>query len=170
MFFNGSYSREGLGVGIVIISLSNEVVSLSYKLEFETTNNIKEYEALLLGLRAAKDMGIQKLATFGDLDLIIHQVINLYQTRQSRLKQYLNDIWDLMDNSFLAFNITFIPRNENLQADSLSLAANNFKSHLHPKIRYEVELRHRPSILDNIKYWRVFDDDIELKRFLKFVE
>jgi ribonuclease HI len=57
MFFDGSCSKEGLGVGIVIISPSKEVISLSYKLEFETTNNIEE--ALLLGLRAAKDMGIE---------------------------------------------------------------------------------------------------------------
>jgi ribonuclease HI len=28
------------------------------KLEFETTNNVVEYETLVLGLRAAKDMGI----------------------------------------------------------------------------------------------------------------
>jgi ribonuclease HI len=37
------------------------VITLSYKLEFETTNNIEEYEALVLGLRAAKDMAIDRL-------------------------------------------------------------------------------------------------------------
>jgi ribonuclease HI len=58
MFFDGSCSKEGSGVGVVIISPSKEVISLSYKLEFETTNNIAESEALMLGLRAAKDMGI----------------------------------------------------------------------------------------------------------------
>jgi len=40
MYFDGSYSKEGYGVGIFLISPSNEVVTLSYKLEFETTNNI----------------------------------------------------------------------------------------------------------------------------------
>jgi len=77
-FFDGSCSKEGLGVGIVIISPSKEVISLSFKLEFETTNNIAEYEALLLGLRAAKDMGIDKLTVFGDFELVIHQVNNIY--------------------------------------------------------------------------------------------
>jgi ribonuclease HI len=66
---------------IVIISPSKDVVSLSYKLEFETTNNIAEYEALLLGLRAAKDMGIDKLAVFGDSELVIHQIKNIYQKK-----------------------------------------------------------------------------------------
>ena len=40
MYFDGSSSKEGFGVGIFLISPSKEVVSLSYKLEFETTNNV----------------------------------------------------------------------------------------------------------------------------------
>jgi ribonuclease HI len=49
---------------------------LSYKLEFETTNNVEEYEALVLGLRASKYMNIEELAVFGDVELIAHQVRN----------------------------------------------------------------------------------------------
>jgi hypothetical protein len=37
------------------------VVTLSYKQEFEKSNNITEYDALVLGLRAVKDMAIEKL-------------------------------------------------------------------------------------------------------------
>jgi ribonuclease HI len=47
---------------------------LSYKLEFESTNNVVEYEALVLGLRVAKDMGIEKISVFGDVELIVHQI------------------------------------------------------------------------------------------------
>jgi hypothetical protein len=61
MYFDGSSSKESSSAGIVLISPSKEVVTLSYKQEFETTNNIIEYEALVLGLRAAKDMAIDKL-------------------------------------------------------------------------------------------------------------
>jgi ribonuclease HI len=113
MFFDGSYYREGYGVGIVIISPSKDVIPLSYKLEFETTNNIAEYEALILGLRAAKDMGIEKLVVSGNSELIIHQIRNVYRTKQPKLKQYRNEVWDLMENLFLAFNITFIQRSIN---------------------------------------------------------
>ena len=55
MYFDGSSSKEGAGVGVVLISPGGEVVILMYKLEFITTNNTGEYEALLLGLRATKD-------------------------------------------------------------------------------------------------------------------
>jgi ribonuclease HI len=110
MFFDGACSKEGSGAGIVFISPTKEVIPLSYKLEFDTTNNISEYEALLLGLKAAKNMGIDKISVFGDSELIIHQIKNIYQTKQQRLKKYRNEVWDYVDNFFLAFNITFVHR------------------------------------------------------------
>jgi hypothetical protein len=78
MLFDGACSKEGSGAGIVFISPSKEVIPLSYKLEFDTTNNISEYEALLVGLKAAKNMGIGKISVFGDSELIIHQIKNIY--------------------------------------------------------------------------------------------
>jgi hypothetical protein len=82
MYFDGSSSKEGSGVGILLISPLQEVITISYKLEFETTNNIAEYEALVLGLRATKDMAIYCLAIFGDSKLIINQVKNICQSKQ----------------------------------------------------------------------------------------
>ena len=59
MYFDGSSSKEGAGVGVLLISAGGEVISLMYKLEFKTTNNTAKYEALILGLRVAKDLGIK---------------------------------------------------------------------------------------------------------------
>jgi len=50
----------------VYVSLAQETIQLSYKLEFEATNNVAEYEALVLGLRDEKDMGIKEIVVFGD--------------------------------------------------------------------------------------------------------
>jgi hypothetical protein len=82
MYFDGSPSKYGSGACILLISPSEEVITLSYKLEFETTNNIDEYASLVLGLRAAKDMAIDCLAVFGDSELVINQVRNIYQAKQ----------------------------------------------------------------------------------------
>jgi hypothetical protein len=90
MFFDGDCSKEGSGDEIVLISPTKEVIPLSYKLEFDTTKNISEYEALLLRLEDAKNMGIDKIFVFGDFELIIHQIKNIYQTKQQRLNQYIN--------------------------------------------------------------------------------
>jgi ribonuclease HI len=77
MFFNGASYREGVGAGVVLVSPIQEIISLSYKLEFENTNNVEEYEAPVLGLRATKDMGVEDISTFWDAALIFHQVKNL---------------------------------------------------------------------------------------------
>ena len=71
MFFYESSCKEGAKVGVVLISPAREIIYLMYKLEFQTTNNIVEYEALIPGLRAAKYLNIQQLTLFGDSELII---------------------------------------------------------------------------------------------------
>jgi ribonuclease HI len=169
-FFDGSCSKEGSGVGIVIISPSKEVISLPYKLKLETTNNIAEYEALMLGLRAAKDMGIDKLAVFGDSELVIHQVKNIYYTKKKILKKYMNEVWDFVENLFLSFDITFVQRKFNQQEDSLASTTSNLKTLLCSNLRYEIEVKHRPSIPNNIKHWKCFSDDQELNFFLETID
>jgi ribonuclease HI len=170
MFFDGASSREGVGVGVVFVSPTQETISLSYKLEFETTNNVAEYEALILGLRAAKDMGIKDISVFGDVELIVQQVRNVYQAKHPQLKSYRNEFWDLIDSFFLDFNISFIPRVENTVVDSLVVSSRNFRVPLPPKLRYDIEVKYRPSIPDNVKHWKVFEDDLEIKRFLEAVD
>jgi hypothetical protein len=76
-------------------------------------------------------------------------------------------VWDLVDSFFSAFNISFIPRGENMMADSLATSTSN---PLQPKFKYEVEVKYRPSITDNVKHWKVFEDDLEIKKFLEIVE
>ena len=53
---------------------------MSYKLTFECTNNVAEYEALLLGLNALKVMGAKRVQVMGDSELVINQVNDSYQT------------------------------------------------------------------------------------------
>ena len=63
-----------------------------------TTNNTKEYEALILGLRAAKDLRIQQLSVNGDSELVVQQVKDKYQVKHDLLKVYRNEAWDMIDN------------------------------------------------------------------------
>jgi ribonuclease HI len=170
MFFDGASSSIGAGAGVVFKSPSQETISLSYKLEFEVTNNVAEYEALVLGLRAAKEMGIREVAVFGDAELIVLQVKNVYQTKHPRLKNYRNEVWDLVDSFFLAFNISFIPREENASADFQAFSASLFEAPALPTDGSRVEIRYRPSVPDNVKHWRVFEDDQEIEKFLQSID
>lgn len=70
MFFDGAFSKEIAEVGVVLVSPTLEYIHLFFKLTFQVTNNIAEYEALILGL-TAKEMGIKGMKVFGDVGLII---------------------------------------------------------------------------------------------------
>jgi ribonuclease HI len=170
MFFNGASSSEGAGAGVVLVSSCQETMSLSYKLEFEATNNVVECEALVLGLRAAKEMGIEEIEVFGDAELIIQQVRNAYRAKHPRLRSYKNEVWDLIENFFSAFNISFIPREKNALADSLAVSAILFRIPLLPKRKYDVEIKYRPAVPGNVRHWKVFEDDLEINNFLQAVD
>jgi hypothetical protein len=79
-------------------------------------------------------------------------------------------VWDLIDNFFSAFNITFVPREENTMVDSLATSVSQFKIPHPSKLRYDVEIRYRPSVPDNIKHWKVFEEDLEIRKFLELVD
>ena len=78
MYFDWASAQILAGRGVVLISPSKENIHLSCKLDFKTTNNVAEYEALLLGVKATKEMGIMCMKIFGDADLIIQQVNNTF--------------------------------------------------------------------------------------------
>jgi hypothetical protein len=88
--------------------------------------------------------------------LVVQQIRNAYQAKNPRLKSYKNEVWDLIDSLFLAFNISFVQREENTVEDSLATSTSNFKVPLLPKFIYDVEVKYRPSIPDNVKHWKVF--------------
>jgi len=74
----------------------------------------------------AKDMGIKELSVFGDAEVIVHHIRSIYQPKHPMLEAYRNEVWDLVDRVFLAFNISFIPREENTMPDSLVVSASHF--------------------------------------------
>jgi ribonuclease HI len=169
MFFDGACTKESAGAGVVFISPSKKTSHLSFKLDFKVTNNIAEYEALLLGLNAAKEKGIKKLQVFGDADLIIQQVNKSFQAKHVRLKAYRDEVLEAIKN-FADFKITFVPRAMNELADSLAVSACAFIPPLPHKLSYEIQVKHRPSLPDNVKFWKVFEDDAELTRFLAVID
>jgi ribonuclease HI len=58
IYFDGSYTLKGVGVGVVLITSKGDILKYVIQLEFSTINNIAEYEGLVTGLRLAKDLNI----------------------------------------------------------------------------------------------------------------
>ena len=79
MFFDGA-SRIGpkgkiiAGVGVVFISPQNHVLPRAFSLTESCSNNVAEYNALLIGLQLAHEMGVRYLEAYGDSKLIINQI------------------------------------------------------------------------------------------------
>jgi ribonuclease HI len=60
VFCDGSWGTFGAGAVAILISPSKIRTCYAARLEFSRTNNIAEYEALLLGLQKLKAMGIRR--------------------------------------------------------------------------------------------------------------
>jgi hypothetical protein len=60
-----------------------------------------------------------------------------------------------------------IPRGKNLIADTLATSASVFKIPIFPNKKYEIEVKHRPTVPDNIYYWKIFENEIQVERFLQ---
>lgn len=97
-------------------------ISYALKLDFSTTYNEDEYEALIAGLKIAKELGIKTLHIFCDSQLVVCQVRKEHQAKEVTLAPYLNRVLELLDD-FEYYMITHIPREKNRRADSLAKLA-----------------------------------------------
>jgi ribonuclease HI len=122
MHFDGSCSNKGNGAGIILYYPIGKIHNLSYRLEFSCTNNVTEFEALLLGIENAYNLGCGHLTVFGDSELVVNLVHKIYSPRNMLLKHYSQVVWMLILN-FLSFNITHVKREFNSMANRLAIFA-----------------------------------------------
>ena len=109
MHFDGAYSKEGVGAGITISTphLIQEKC-FYYKFCFNCTNNMVEYEALLLGLQILKKMQAMKVYIYGYFELVLRQVMGTYQEKHPRMRDYRNLVFDILE-CFEEYQIFAIP-------------------------------------------------------------
>ena len=66
------FGLSSVSSNLYIISPIEDTKAYSYKLIFECSNNVAEYEDLLLGLHALKDLGAKRVQIFGDSKLVVN--------------------------------------------------------------------------------------------------
>ena len=75
MYFDGAANHFGYGIGVLLISSHGDHIPRSVRLAFTdrytATNNIVEYEACILGLETALELGIRRMEIFDDSNLVI---------------------------------------------------------------------------------------------------
>jgi len=122
----------------------------AYRLNFKCTNNMAEYEALLLGLKLVKSLGAIRISVLGDSNLVIQQIKGNFLTIDLRPRAYRGPTIDIL-NTFLETHLAKIPRKHNLHAHSLATFASTCKLLFEPNHQFTAEIRHRPTIPDNVK-------------------
>ncbi|XP_075097890.1 uncharacterized protein LOC142175209 [Nicotiana tabacum] len=122
MYFVGAAHREGDGGGIVFITSRGEVLPYFFTLTQCCSNNIDEYQALILGLEMAVDLKQLQLQVFGDFKLVINQFLGSYEVKKPELVPYHKYAQRLV--SWLGeVTIQHVPRKENKRADTLAALA-----------------------------------------------
>jgi ribonuclease HI len=75
MYFDGSFTLNNVGGGIVLISPKGDRLIYVIRLHFYATNNMVEYEALVNCLRITAKLGVHRLYTHRDSELVVNHVM-----------------------------------------------------------------------------------------------
>lgn len=120
MYFDGAFSLQGAGAGVLLVAPTGEHLKYVVQMHFageKATNNTAEYEGLLVGLRIAMELGIKKLIIRGDSQLVVRQVNKDYQS--PLMEAYMEEVRKLEEH-FDGLQTEHMPRAENNIADHLS--------------------------------------------------
>ncbi|KAL5563267.1 hypothetical protein UlMin_033014 [Ulmus minor] len=118
LYVDGSSTETSSGAGIILVSPDGVKLSCAVRFKFKATNNQAEYEALLSGLRLAKEVSARHLTIYSDSQLVVSQ--------------------------FDTVTIIQVPRAENTNADALAHLATGLEERLLKTV--PIEILEAPSI------------------------
>ena len=107
------------GAGAVIADPSGAILARLGRFLGESTNNVAEYEGLLLGLSRAKEMGAAAVDIAADSQLLVKQVKGEYRVKNPVLKKLHQRVQALL-SQFDAWSIHHVYREQNTEADEMS--------------------------------------------------
>lgn len=81
------------------------------------TNNVAEYQGLILGLSHALEHGARRVEAYADSELLVRQVNGIYRVKHPNLKPLHAQVKALVARLH-SFSIRHIPREENTEADA----------------------------------------------------
>ncbi|XP_075478886.1 uncharacterized protein LOC142519743 [Primulina tabacum] len=110
---NGEWGRSRDDISLVAV-----------RLNFRASNNEDEYEALLVGLRAARSMGVTLAVLYSDSQLIIQQCLGKFEVKNEKMVRYVQAI-EKAKEDFTKLIMKQISRTQNEKADRLAKMANS---------------------------------------------
>jgi len=115
----GSRGNPGPAAGGAIL-LADDGKPLSEIGEYlgVATNNVAEWTGLLLGLRAALDLGVEELDVCLDSELVVRQLSGVYRVKHPNLIPLYTKVRGLL-RQFARVDVKHVRRAENTAADAL---------------------------------------------------
>ena len=110
------------GAGAIIYDPKGNFRGQDLRYLGETTNNVAEYQALLLGLGLAQMLGVKNLHVFADSLLVVQQLKGAYQVKTPHLYPLWSEARETLGH-FHTYDISHIDRSLNHQADRLARQA-----------------------------------------------
>ncbi|KAK1651072.1 hypothetical protein QYE76_068877 [Lolium multiflorum] len=119
MHFDGSKLKEGLSAGVVLTSPKGDHLRYVLQVHFRASNNVAEYEALIHGLKVAKEIGAHQIICYGDSDLVVQQCSADWDAKDANMASYRFHVQKIA-GFFEGCEFHHVPRAENEAADALS--------------------------------------------------
>ncbi len=110
------------GCAAVVKTPEGETVFEKARAFGPATNNVAEYQGLLLGLEVAATLGARCLTIRSDSELLVRQVAGEYKVRSPHLKPLWRQARGMLA-PFETVEIEHIPRTANSEADALARKA-----------------------------------------------
>jgi ribonuclease HI len=107
------------GAGVCILDGKGGVVAERSRYLGETTNNVAEYEALVMGLEEARKLGGAHVEVRSDSELVVRQMRGVYRVRNPALQRLHARVCTL-EEAFERVTYIHVRRERNRDADRLA--------------------------------------------------
>lgn len=115
----GSRGNPGpAAAGAVLSTTDGDVIDEATQLLGQATNNVAEYEGVLLGLRRAKALGATDVELVNDSELVAKQLTGAYKVKHPAMKPLHARARTELE-AFERWSIRSVPRAQNADADAL---------------------------------------------------
>ncbi len=104
--------------GYIIKDETGKIVFQAGKYIGETTNNQAEYQAVVLAMEKASELGLSDLKFNLDSELVVRQLKGEYKVKNPDLAVQFLKIWNLQ-NKFNSVSYRHVYREQNVEADAL---------------------------------------------------
>nr|GEV48763.1 reverse transcriptase domain-containing protein [Tanacetum cinerariifolium] len=92
LFTDGSSCTDGSGAGLILTNIEGMEFTYALRFKFDTINNEAEYEALIVRLRIAEQMGVKNLQANVDSRLVANQVNGTYVAKEMDMQVLVEEL------------------------------------------------------------------------------